>query len=61
MNADGTNPRRLTSGHSDWYPAWSPDGNKIAFARMDADNIFLMNADGSGVTQVTRNGGQYPT
>jgi Tol biopolymer transport system component len=61
MNADGTNPSRLTSGHYDWYPAWSPDGNKIAFGRGYPDNIFLMDSDGTGVTQVTRSGGQYPT
>jgi Tol biopolymer transport system component len=30
---DGDDEQRLTSGHSDDYPAWSPDGTKIAFVR----------------------------
>lgn len=42
---------RLTEGHSDWHPAWSPDGNKILFSR--TRNLFLINRDGSGLTQVT--------
>jgi len=63
INSDGTNPIQLTTGFDDWYPAWSPDGEKIAFTRGHAINsrIFIMNADGSDVTQVTQNEGQYPT
>jgi TolB protein len=42
-------------------PAWSPDGTKIAFASgldLDVDgNIYIVNADGTGLTQVTRAGG----
>jgi dipeptidyl aminopeptidase/acylaminoacyl peptidase len=34
MDADGTNVRRLTSAeHSDYAPAWSPDGSRIACLR----------------------------
>ena len=34
--ADGGNPLPLTSGPSDdEYPAWSPDGAWIVFARLD--------------------------
>ena len=39
----------------DEYPVWSPDGEKIAFtANPDGHyDIFLMNADGSGVNRLT--------
>lgn len=39
-----------------WSPAWSPDGNSIAYAAYDASNnqqIFMINIDGSGKKQVT--------
>jgi Tol biopolymer transport system component len=65
MNADSTNLSRLTTGQSDDFPAWSPDGNQIAFMRFvsgeSGARIFLMNADGSQQTQITRNEGGYPT
>jgi TolB protein len=42
-------------------PGWSPDGTKIVFAKgqngdVDA-NIYTVNSDGSGLTQVTHTGG----
>jgi Tol biopolymer transport system component len=55
MNADGTGVTKLTRDGNSWNPSWSPDGNKIAFARYrngDGD-IYTMNADGTGATQVT--------
>lgn len=50
LGADGTGFRRLTNNsYWDLYPAWSPDGTKIAFLSLrqtDLD-IYVMNADGS--------------
>ena len=39
-----------------WSPAWSPDGNSIAYVAYDASSnqqIFTINIDGSGKKQVT--------
>ena len=55
MDIDGTNPVRLTLNNvSSRVPAWSPDGSRIAFTsnRDGNDEIFMMNADGSGQTQL---------
>lgn len=50
MNVDGTGATRLTSGHADTQPAWSPDGSEIALIR---DNeAWLMNSDGSDPARV---------
>jgi hypothetical protein len=40
-------------------PRWSPDGTKIVFAIFTAEtgrNIYTVNVDGSGLTQVTHGG-----
>jgi Tol biopolymer transport system component len=53
---DGTNLRRLTNDSVlKSSPTWSPDGTRIAFSssRSGANQIFTMNADGSGITQIT--------
>ena len=58
MSPDGSNVQKLTP---DWMragvAAWSPDGSRLIFsdnfcATTEAD-LFVVNADGSGITQVT--------
>jgi Tol biopolymer transport system component len=48
---------RLTNdAENEFYPAWSPDGKKIVYAATrDGNNteIFVANADGSGVNRLT--------
>jgi Tol biopolymer transport system component len=67
-NADGSGPRpltRRTDGSFDDELVWSPDGNRLAFlssrplnggngAPNTAFNLWVMNADGSGATPLTR-------
>ena len=51
IDVDSQNLRRLTdNGYWDVYPAWSPDGTRIAFlSQRESDfDIYMMNADGSG-------------
>jgi len=54
---DGSNARQLTDGKSVvWSPRWSPEGKRIAFTGRDAErqtHIYLMNADGSSLRQLT--------
>jgi Tol biopolymer transport system component len=60
MNADGTNQVRLTfNGVPDLTPTWSIDGSQIVFHRTVSGRaqLFRMNADGTGVTQLTNSAG----
>jgi Tol biopolymer transport system component len=56
---DGTGLRQLTDDKvEDAFPAWSPDGSRIAWTvggRTPAGEIHVMNADGTGRTRVTNN------
>jgi Tol biopolymer transport system component len=53
-DADGSNQRRLTDNRQlDYFPAWSPDGRRIAFSRVETKQIYVMNADGSDQQQLT--------
>jgi Tol biopolymer transport system component len=67
VNADGSGLQRLTKaqpgsptfsylGSGASRPAWSPDGKKIAFLvdRIDHSSIYLINADGRGLRQLTK-------
>jgi Tol biopolymer transport system component len=54
---DGSKPeRRITRGATpEIDPAWSPDGNRIAFARQLEGHfdLFVCDSDGSGLAQLT--------
>jgi TolB protein len=59
MDADGGGQRKLTQAGRNAFPAWSPDGRKIIFVS-DRDRnleLYVMNADGSKQTRLTRNPG----
>ena len=56
MNADGSNPVRLTfDNHPDQEPDWSPDGSKIVFDSNRDGNaeIWVMRASRRLVSNIT--------
>ena len=66
MIVDGIDPLLLQTGDTrDWpaRPAWSPDGKRIAFVQgrigprgFESRHIYTINADGTGLTQLTHSG-----
>ena len=64
MDAEGTNVRRLTEGEGDAVnPAWSPDGQRIAFAwtrgfEPGNYNIFILEVATGALTQLTFGAGR---
>ena len=61
MNSDGSNPERLTSGIGDSCPAWSPDGQYIAFCRNSdvGSSIFIIALSDHAITRVTESKAQF--
>ena len=67
MNADGSSAKALTEGLKislEVQPQWSPDGTQIAFVvngkrvgTSPTSEVYLINADGSGLRQLTETGG----
>jgi TolB protein len=66
MNSDGTDHTRLTfdlgGARQDAHADWSPDGSKLAWdSRGDSGSgVQVMNADGSGRTEVSQEWAWYP-
>jgi Tol biopolymer transport system component len=60
VGIDGKGMRQLTHATggtiNDGFDSWSPDGKKIAFVsnKTGTYEIYSMNVDGTGVTQITR-------
>jgi Tol biopolymer transport system component len=68
MNPDGTGKVQITfppTYYNDLFPAWSPGGDRITFSRVysnpdteeEGEDIYVMNADGSGLANITSGGG----
>jgi Tol biopolymer transport system component len=59
-NIDGTGTHPVTTGgHNDQFPAWAPDGKRLVFVRADASELFIVNTDGTGLTQLTNDGNAF--
>ena len=64
IKPDGTDMQQLTNlpptDWEGWAPSYSPDGTSVAFSYAPSDNggfdIFVMNSDGSALTQITHDG-----
>ena len=64
VNADGSGETQLTFEGNNERPRWSPDGRLIIFSsrRGGQEALYVMRADGSGQTKVSRTAGlgQHP-
>jgi Tol biopolymer transport system component len=68
VNPDGSDPVNLTANPSEWdeTPAWSPDGERIAFVNTDpvadqpnlAGRIYFMDHDGCDGIEISPPGGE---
>jgi Tol biopolymer transport system component len=57
MRADGTKKHRITQGHNDAHPAFSPNGRAIVFGR--DGGIARMRSDGSKAHRITQATGNF--
>lgn len=62
-NANGTGIVKLTTSGKNYWPRWSPDGQRIAYINETSagvKNIWVMNANGSNKQKVTSVGNVQP-
>lgn len=63
MNNDGSNKVSLETGVPAFEPNWSPDGSRLVFVgssiASQTDEIYIINADGTGLTQLTYTPDEY--
>jgi Tol biopolymer transport system component len=67
IHPDGTGLARITSTEEDglfsFGPVWSPDSTKLLFVRgldeLDSTDLWTVNVDGTGLSQVTHSLGGY--
>lgn len=54
VQPDGSDKKQLTDQGNNVTPSWTPDGKQIIFAsdRSGTRELYRMNADGSGVSQI---------
>ena len=55
VNADGTGAAQITTTGSGGFLNWTPDGDRLIFAsfQLGSSDIFAVNSDGSGLTNLT--------
>lgn len=61
MRADGTGVEQLTSGETDWFPQFSPDGQSLTFHRWN--DVHVLDVRDRQVRRLTTDpdNGMYPT
>jgi Tol biopolymer transport system component len=52
VRPDGRGLRKVTKDRRDHFPAWSPDGKRLAFQR--AGDIYAIGSDGRGLVRLTQ-------
>ncbi len=66
MDDDGSNVKLLSHQAGSYFPRWSPDGKQIVFGKRSEKNsndfnIFIMNADGTDISQLTTIRDNHPS
>lgn len=61
MGADGSDPVQITDFGTNWFPRWSPDGEKLAY-HVGRD-VFVLDVEAHRYRRLTidPNNGMYPT